>query len=76
MSGLVTAQDLVAQLKERDNGAYIGIPCNMLRMGEHVFLDDWTLEEVEKALQVPAVIVKSSGQNLLDAMAGNHLENE
>lgn len=76
VSGLVTAQDLVAQLKERDNGAYIGIPCNMLRMGEHVFLDDWTLEEVEKALQVPAVIVKSSGQNLLDAMAGNHLENE
>ncbi len=76
VSGLVTAQDLVAQLKERDNGAYIGIPCNMLRMGAHVFLDDWTLEEVEKALQVPVVIVKSSGQNLLDAMAGNHLENE
>ncbi|MCI5856976.1 MAG: DUF512 domain-containing protein [Agathobacter sp.] len=74
VSGLVTAQDLVAQLKERELGAYVGIPCNMLRMGEQVFLDDWTLEEVENALQVPAVIVKSSGQNLLDAMAGIHIE--
>lgn len=70
VSGLITAQDLVEQLKGRDLGEYVCIPCNMLRMGEQVFLDDWTLDEVEKALQVPVVIVKSSGQNLLDAMAG------
>ncbi len=70
VSGLVTAQDLVAQLKQRTLGERVTIPCNMLRMGEQVFLDDWTLEEVENALQVPVTIVKSSGQDLLDSMLG------
>ena len=70
VAGLITAQDMVAQLKDRDLGENIAIPCNMLRMGERVFLDDWTVEDVEKALQVPVDIVKSSGQDLLDAMLG------
>ena len=70
VSGLITAQDMVAQLKEMELGERVTIPCNMLRMGEEVFLDDWTLVEVENALQVPVDIVKSSGQDLLDAMLG------
>jgi NifB/MoaA-like Fe-S oxidoreductase len=70
VAGLVTAQDLAAQLKNRELGEYLCIPDNMLRSGEKIFLDDRTVAEVEKALQVPVVIVKSSGQNLLDAMAG------
>lgn len=70
VSGLITAQDLVAQLKERELGERVTIPCNMLRMGEEVFLDDWTLAEVENALQVPVDIVKSSGRDLLNAMLG------
>ena len=36
--------------------------------GEEVFLDDMTLDEVKDALQVEVDIVKSSGQDLLDAM--------
>jgi putative radical SAM enzyme (TIGR03279 family) len=68
VAGLVTAQDLVAQLRGRDLGEYLCIPGNMLRMGEEIFLDDWTVREVEKALQVPVIIVKSSGQSLLRAM--------
>jgi putative radical SAM enzyme (TIGR03279 family) len=68
VAGLVTAQDLVAQLRGRDLGEYLCIPDNMLRMGEEIFLDDWTVREVEKALQVPVIIVKSSGQSLLRAM--------
>lgn len=70
VSGLITAQDLVAQLKGKELGERVTIPCNMLRMGERVFLDDWTLDEVEKALQVPVDIVKSSGRDLLDSMLG------
>ncbi|MBR4026168.1 MAG: DUF512 domain-containing protein [Lachnospiraceae bacterium] len=70
VSGLITAQDMTAQLKNRELGNYVGIPCNMLRMGEKVFLDDWTVEDVKNALQVEVVIVKSSGQDLLDAMLG------
>ena len=38
----------------------------MLRAGETVFLDDFTLEELEIALQVPIDIVKSSGYEFLN----------
>ena len=70
VSGLITGQDLIAQLSGRELGDAVGIPCNMLRMGECVFLDDVTVEEVEKTLLSPMIIVKSSGQDLLDAMLG------
>lgn len=76
VSGLITAQDMVAQLSGKDLGDAVAIPCNMLRMGERVFLDDMTVEEVENALQVPLVIVKSSGQALLEGMLGCELEEE
>ncbi len=74
VSGLITAQDMVAQLKGRELGDAIAIPCNMLRMGERVFLDDWSVDDVENALQVPLIIVKSSGQAFLEAMLGCELE--
>ena len=74
VSGLITAQDMVAQLKGRALGNAVAIPCNMLRMGERVFLDDWAVDDVENALQVPLLIVKSSGQALLEAMLGSELE--
>jgi len=43
------------------------LPCNLLRSGEEVFLDDITLEQVENALQVKIDIVKSSGQDLISS---------
>ena len=70
VSGLITGQDMLAQLKDKTLGHEVLIPCNMLRMGEHVFLDDITVEEAEKTLQAPIIIVKSSGRDLLDAMLG------
>ena len=76
VSGLITGQDLIAQAKERDLGNVVAIPCNMLRMGERVFLDDHTVEEVENALQVPVIIVKSSGLALFEAMLGYEVEVE
>lgn len=76
VSGLITAQDLIAQAKERNLGNSIAIPCNMLRSGERVFLDDQTVEDVESALQVPVIIVKSSGLALFEAMLGYEVEVE
>lgn len=76
VSGLITGQDLLAQTKERNLGNVLAIPCNMLRMGERVFLDDVTVEDVENALQVPVLIVKSSGFALLEAMFGYEMEEE
>ncbi len=68
VSGLITGQDLLAQLKDRDLGECLLLPCNMLRSGEEVFLDDMTVTELSQALKTPIQIVESSGQDLLDAM--------
>ena len=70
VSGLITGQDLTGQLKGQPLGERLLLPCNMLKIGEPVFLDDFTLEEEENSLQVKTDIVKSSGQDLLDAVIG------
>ena len=70
VSGLITGHDLTGQLKGQPLGERLLLPCNMLKIGEPVFLDDFTLEEVENSLQVKTDIVKSSGQDLLDAVIG------
>ena len=70
VSGLLTGQDLKAQLSGQELGDMLLLPCNLLRSGEEVFLDDMTLTELENALQVPIHIVKSDGQCLYDSMLG------
>ena len=74
VSGLITGQDLTEQLKGKELGAALLLPCNMLRIGEEVFLDDFTVQDVENALQVPVDIVKSSGQDFINAVLGPHTD--
>ena len=68
VSGLLTGQDLEAQLNDKPLGERLFLPENVLRSGEEVFLDDMTLGELEKSLQVPINIVKSSGCEFLRAI--------
>ena len=69
VSGLITGQDIIAQLKGKAHWAgRLLLPCNMLKADEAVFLDDLTVKDVSDALQVPVDIVKSSGQDLIEAM--------
>lgn len=68
VSGLLTGQDLVSQLQGKELGDRLLLPCNMLRADEDVFLDDFTVSDVERSLQVKLDIVKSSGQDLLEAL--------
>ncbi len=68
VSGLLTGQDLIAQLKGRDLGNRLLLPCNLLRSKEEVFLDDMTLSQMENTLQVEIDIVKSSGQDLVSCL--------
>ena len=70
VSGLITGGDIIAQLKGKRLGSRLLLPCNMLKADEDVFLDDLTVKEVSDALQVSVDIVKSSGQDLVDAMLG------
>lgn len=67
VSGLLTGQDILAQLSGKRLGERLLLPCNLLRSGEEVFLDDMTLTELKNSLQVEIVIVNSNGQDLYDA---------
>lgn len=60
VTGLITGRDLIEQLKDKDLGDLLLIPETMLKAQEEIFLDDVTVEEVEKTLQVKTHIVKSS----------------
>lgn len=68
VSGLLTGQDIQAQLLGRKLGEKLLLPQNVLRSGETVFLDDMTVADLEKALQVPVDIVKSSGRDLVECI--------
>jgi NifB/MoaA-like Fe-S oxidoreductase len=70
VSGLITGQDLIAQLKGKELGERLLLPCNMFKSGEEILLDDLTRGDLENTLQVKVCIVKSSGQDLLDAFQG------
>ena len=70
VAGLVTGQDLIAQLRGTDLGERLLIPANMLRAGERVFLDDVSLDDVERELGVPVTPVAQDGYELLDAICG------
>lgn len=65
VAGLITGQDLKKQLKDRDLGEKLLLPCHMLRSGEEVFLDDVTVSELSEYLQIPIEIVESDGAVLL-----------
>ena len=70
VAGLITGQDLIAQLKGETVGQQLLIPANMLRHEQDKFLDDVTPQQVEEALGVPVVPVENDGFALLDAMLG------
>lgn len=71
VTGLLTGQDLLKNLKGRDLGDEVLLSSNMLRAGEDVFLDDMTLEELSSALGVPIRRVENTGEALAAAIAGN-----
>ncbi|WP_028243797.1 DUF512 domain-containing protein [Pseudobutyrivibrio ruminis] len=70
VSGLITGQDLIKQLKDKNLGDNLLLSCTMLRSGEEVFLDDITLSELEETLQVKTRIVQSDGRDFVYAIIG------
>lgn len=71
VAGLITGQDLISQLKGKPLGDKLLLPCNMLRDGEEVFLDDVTLDAIKDSLQVEVDIVKSSGWDFVETILKN-----
>lgn len=70
VAGLVTGRDLINQLSGKELGEVLIIPSVMLKSGENVFLDDVSVGDVEKELDIQVIIVDNDGYELLDAMLG------
>ncbi|MBE6971723.1 MAG: DUF512 domain-containing protein [Ruminococcaceae bacterium] len=68
VAGLLTGQDIAAQLKGRELGERVLIPLHMLRHGETVFLDDYTVEQLSEELGCRVEVVGTDGGDLADAM--------
>ena len=67
VAGLITGQDLMAQLKGKDLGTRLLISRTMMRHGEGVFLDDVTLDQLQEQLGVPVEVVDCDGSCLFKA---------
>lgn len=70
VAGLVTAGDLIAQLKGRDLGDELLIPRVMLKADEPIFLDDRSVSDVERELDIKVTAVRNDGFEYLDAILG------
>ena len=68
MAGLLTGQDLSAQLQGCRSWGVSCCRCIWLRHGETVFLDDYTVVRLADELGCPVQIVGIDGGDLLDAM--------
>ena len=74
VTGLIVGKDLIDALK--------GIPCDevllcdtMLRANTDKFLDETTLDDVNKALNTPVRVVQNNGEALIRALWGMEEEN-
>ena len=79
VSGLITGQDLIKQLKEKkalgnDLGDTLIIPGNMLRTGEKVFLDDITTDDVEQECDIKVTAVETNGYHFIEAILNRDYE--
>lgn len=63
VTGLITGQDLVKQLFDKDLGEELLISVSMLRSGEEVFLDDYTVDMLEKELGTRVTVVENCGED-------------
>ncbi len=71
VAGLVTGSDMILQLKDKNINKNVFIPENMLKNKENIFLDDLTVEHVEKALDIKIKICKQDGSDLLNNLFEN-----
>lgn len=67
VSGLITATDIIGQLKDKDLGIALYITRSMLKNDdEDVFLDDITLEELCQKLNVQVIPCENEGREFVE----------
>lgn len=66
VSGLVTATDLIDQLKDKNLGETLYIPRSMLKADEEIFLDNITLENLSDIMGLEVVPCLNEGKDFID----------
>lgn len=74
VAGLVCGGDIINQLKGKISTELLFIPEVMLRDGEQVFLDDVTIDELERELSVKVITVENDGYIFTEKLLGEELE--
>ena len=75
VSGLLTGQDIIAQLQGKELGDMLYLPENLLRSGEDYLLDDVRVPDIEKELNIKVGINPCSGYELAGEFFGFKLKN-
>ena len=65
VSGLIVGKDLISQLKDKILGDELLISSSMLRYENDLFLDDTSVLDVEKQLNIKLTAVNNDGEQLL-----------
>ena len=73
VTGLLTGQDIIEQLKGQKLGEALVLPQNILRAGEDYLLDDVHISDIERELGVKIRIIKSGG---IDFIRGLIFDND
>ncbi|MGL5694986.1 MAG: DUF512 domain-containing protein [Peptostreptococcaceae bacterium] len=66
VSGLITATDIIDQLKNEDLGETLYIPRAMLKADEEIFLDNITLEGIQEKMNIEVVPCENDGIDFID----------
>lgn len=73
VTGLVTATDIIEQLKNTDLGDELLIPSVMLRDGGDMFLDSITVTDLSEKLNVNITVTETDGYSFISALLGEEL---
>ncbi|MGL4738553.1 MAG: DUF512 domain-containing protein [Cellulosilyticaceae bacterium] len=69
VTGLLTGQDIIATLKAvPERGHHLLLAENMLKCGENILLDDYTVPQIEEALDMHITIVSNDGRQWLETI--------
>jgi putative radical SAM enzyme (TIGR03279 family) len=66
VSGLITAKNIVEQLKGEDIGEVLYITRSMLKADEEIFLDNITLEELQDIMKIKIIPCLNEGKDFVD----------
>lgn len=70
VTGLLTAGDIISQLKGKELGEELLLSKSMVIHGGDLFLDDMTSSDMEKQLGIRLSFTENNGASLLDAILG------